>query len=120
MGAGNPTEIVRKSIGKITVDNKSSSGFLILLDKHGHNFYCLMTNEQIITKDMIKQKKKIKFEFNNLEEKREIKLDLDERFIKEFTDIDIDVTIIEILPRDKIKREFFWSQIKNILSNSEN
>ena len=107
MGAGNPTEIVRKSIGKITVDNKSSSGFLILLDKRGHNFYCLMTNEQIITKDMIKQKKKIKFEFNNLEEKREIELNLDERFIKEFTDIDIDVTIIEILPRDKIKREFF-------------
>ena len=107
MGAGNPTEIVRKSIGKITVDNKSSSGFLILLDKRGHNFYCLMTNEQIITKEMIKQKKKIKFEFNNLEEKREIELNLDERFIKEFTDIDIDVTIIEILPRDKIKREFF-------------
>ena len=100
MGADNP-------IVKITVEEKSSSGFLILLDKHGHNFYFLMTNENIITKDMIRNKKKITIEFDDLKEKREIKLNLDERFIKEFTDIDIDVTIIEILPKDNIKKEFF-------------
>ena len=38
---------------------------------------------------------------------KEIILDKDERFIKDFRDIDIDVTIIEIIKSDNISEDHF-------------
>ena len=46
-----------KSLCKIIVSsNRMSSGFLIQLFKGQKEFYCLMTNEHVITKKMIEQK----------------------------------------------------------------
>ena len=46
-----------KSLCKIIVSSgRISSGFLIQLFKGQKNFYCLMTNEHVITKEIIKQK----------------------------------------------------------------
>ena len=46
-----------KSLCKITISSrKMSSGFLIQLFKGQKEFYCLMTNEHVITKKMIEQK----------------------------------------------------------------
>ena len=46
-----------KSLCKITVSSgKMSSGFLIKLFKGRKEFYCLMTNEHVITKEMIEKK----------------------------------------------------------------
>ena len=51
-----------------------SSGFLIQLFKQEKKFYCLMTNEHVITKEMIKQKITIDIFYDSQSEFREIKL----------------------------------------------
>ena len=112
-----------KSICKITTSNKLGSGFLIKLFKGSEEFFCLMTCEHVITRKMIKQRNKISFFYDSIEIKlKDIELNPDERFIKEFRNLenkddDIDVTIIEILSRDNIERSFFLSPEINYMYN---
>ena len=63
---------VTKSLCKILARNKVSSGFLIKLFKGDEDFFCLMTNEHVITKDLIKNKEKIKFYYDNESKSKEI------------------------------------------------
>ena len=98
---------VTKSLCKILARNKVSSGFLIKLFKGDEDFFCLMTNEHVITKDLIKNKEKIKFYYDNESKSKEIYLNNDERFIKEFTDNGLDITVVEILSKDKIDEGYF-------------
>ena len=66
---------------------------------------------------------KISFFYDSIEIKlKDIELNPDERFIKEFRNLenkddDIDVTIIEILSRDNIERSFFLSPEINYMYN---
>ena len=61
-----------KSICKIDTKEKISSGFLIKLFKGEEDFYYLMTNEHIITKELIKQKKIINIYYDNENKLKEI------------------------------------------------
>ena len=97
--------------------NKIGSGFLIKLEKRNEDFFCLITNEHIISKDMIKKREKIIFYFDREEKENEIYLNRDERIIKDFINMDIDATFIEILPGDNIKKKIFYYLIKIILMN---
>ena len=63
-----------KSLCKIFIGNQASSGFLIKLFKVDEDFFCLMTNEHVITKDIIKNKEKIKFYYDNESKSKEIYL----------------------------------------------
>ena len=85
-----------KSLCKIHMQGKLSSGFLIKFFKVQEDFFCLLTNEHCITKDMIAKKEKFFFYFDNETETREIVLDTDERFIKDFRDIGLDSTVDSI------------------------
>ena len=76
-----------------------------------------MTNEHSITKEMVAKKENFFFYFNNEEELREIILDSNERYIKDFTSIGIDVIVIEILPEENIPKEFFLLTNLNYLYN---
>ena len=96
-----------KSLCKIENKNKIGSGFLIKLEKRNEDFFCLITNEHIISKDMIKKREKITFYFDGEEKENEIYLNRDERIIKDFINMDIDATFIEILPGDNIKKKIF-------------
>ena len=49
------------SICKIIFSNTIGTGFFIKLYKSDKSLFLLMTNEHIITKDMIKKKKKLKY-----------------------------------------------------------
>ena len=49
------------SIYKIIFSNTIGTGFFIKLYKSDKPLFLLMTNEHIITKDMIKKKKKLKY-----------------------------------------------------------
>ena len=49
------------SICKIIFSNTIGTGFFIKLYKSDKPLFLLMTNEHIITKDMIKKKKKLKY-----------------------------------------------------------
>ena len=99
--------LASKSICKISNQNKISSGFLIKLFKKDKDFYCFMTNNQIISKEMINKKEKISFYYDNEQIVKEIILNPNERFIKDFNDIGIDVIVVEILPKDNIDKNYF-------------
>ena len=99
-----------KSICKIITDNNgTASGFLIEFPPKYSPFYCLMSNEHVIRRKMIENGEKIIIHFDNRSESREIDLG-NNRIIKEFNINEkqsIDATIVEILPDDKIGKEYF-------------
>ena len=70
-----------------------------------------MTCEHVVTREMINQKRKIRFLYDSIGAKlREIELDKNKRYIKDFRYLNnIDTTVIEIIPSDKISSEFFLS-----------
>ena len=49
------------SICKINFSNTTGTGFFIKLYQNDKSLFSLMTNENIITKDMIEKKKKLKY-----------------------------------------------------------
>ena len=102
---------VSKSFCKISFQNKIGSGFLIKLYKADKDFFCLMTCEHVVTREMINQKSKIRFLYDSIGAKlREIELDKKKRFIKDFRFLNnIDTTVIEIIPSDNVSSEFFLS-----------
>ena len=108
----NPSYNEFKYICKIEIntDNKIyfGSGFFIKLDKNNKPLFCLMSNEHIIKRHIINKNGEIKIIYNNEENIRLIKLTQD-RFIKDYSDIGIDATIVEILDKDNINKDYFIS-----------
>ena len=102
-----PILISAKSICKIEVSDGSGTGFLIKLSKREEDFFCLITNEHVVTKNLIKHEDEIKVYYDNTNKSRNIKLSQNERIIREFTYVNIDATVIEILPEDNIDQNFF-------------
>ena len=97
-----------KSICKIDTSKKVSTGFFIEFFTSEKEFFCLMTNEHIITSELIKERKTIKVYYDNDSKVKEIKLNPEERFIKEFSnDLNIDATLVEILSADDIEEDYF-------------
>ena len=101
---------VAKGTVKIELDNDKgvASGFFLKLERNNKEFYCLMTNAHVITKEMITNQEKIKIKYDN--ETKEINLELNEkeRIIFCFMDFGIDITIIEIIPKDGIKDKTYF------------
>jgi hypothetical protein len=98
---------VLKSVCKIINENKVGTGFLIKLYKDEKELNCLMTNEHVITKEMISNKDKIDFYYDDESKIKKINSDKNERYIKEFTEINLDIVIIEIKSEDNIDKEYF-------------
>ena len=101
---------VAKGTVKIELDNDKgvASGFFLKLERNNKEFYCLMTNAHVITKEMITNQEKIKIKYDN--ETKEINLELNEkeRIIFCFMAFGIDITIIEIIPKDGIKDKTYF------------
>lgn len=76
-----------------------------------------MTNAQFINKDIIKEnglKKSIEIHYDNLRRKSKIKIEdliQEDRFFEDFRYLNIDATLIEILPKENIKEEFFYCRM---------
>ena len=94
------------SICKIKAKNHTGTGFFINLGV-GYNKKFLMTNEHIITRQMIEAKETILVTYNCEKEKLIICLNESERYIQDFLNINIDATIVRILPKDKIDNSLF-------------
>ena len=58
-------------------------------------------------KDMIERNEVIKFYYDNEPKLKKISLNKNERLIKIFNDIGINVTVIEIIPSDEINKDYF-------------
>ena len=98
---------VSKSICKIIVSNIIGTGFLIKLFRGNESFYCLMTNEHIITREMVESKDTIEILYDNQYKRKEIRLDKDERYIKDYLYLHLDAIIIEILDKENINEDYF-------------
>ena len=98
---------VSKSICKIKTSKSKGTGFLIKLDRNNNPFYCLMTNEHVIKKQIINSKEKIEISYDSGFQRTEISLDQTERYIKDYLYFGIDAIIIEILDEDKINEDYF-------------
>ena len=96
---------VLKSVCKIIYNKNIGSGFLIKLFINVKQIFCLMTNQHVITKEMIKSNAIIDVKYNFEKKWIKIKLDEKERFIK--YNKKLDVTIVEILPNDYVKDKYF-------------
>ena len=99
---------LNKCICRIEVKNVIGSGFLIKLQKGKKDSFFLITNEHVITKEMIKSNDKIKFYYDNINDKNKfIELKLKDRFIKTYDYMNIDACLIEILDSDNVDKACF-------------
>ena len=83
------------------------SGVFLKIERNNKPFNFLMTNHHIITKDMIEQGETITIFYDNEKSKLSLELNKKERIIQTYNDFQIDVTIVEIIPIDKIENKFF-------------
>ena len=102
---------VAKSVCKIRIDTNHGSfvgsGFFLKFLINGKFYNWLVTNEHVITKEMIKNKNMIKVWYNIEEKILEIKLDISERYIKTFKEHRVDATVIQIRSHDKVYEDYF-------------
>lgn len=100
---------VSKGTLKIELENgKMSSGFFLKFKRNSKPFYCIMTNSHVITSKLIQNKKKVIIKYENEAKKLSFDLNKEERIIICFKESSkIDVTIVEITPKDKIDESYF-------------
>ena len=112
---------VSKGTGKIEYDLNGyinlGSCTLLKLERNKKPFFCIMTNDHVI-REAIENEKEITLKYDNEKETLSFKLNKEERIIKSFMDKNIDIIVIEIIPKDKIKESFFLSPKTNIKEES--
>ena len=108
--------IISNCTVKIIINNnEEASGFLLKFIRNNNKpFYCVMTNEHVITADLVQSKKEISIINENANIKLSLKLDEEERIIKCFKEIlSIDIKLVEIIPKDKIDDSHFLTPNTN-------
>ena len=102
---------VSKSVCKIRIDTNQGSfggsGFFLKFLINGKFYYWLVTNEHVITKEMINNKYIVNVSYNIESKNINIKLDQNERYIKTFKEYKVDATIIKIMPEDNVHEDYF-------------
>ena len=68
-----------------------------------------MINEQVVKKEIVESKENIQIFYDHESEEKTIELNRDKRFIKEYTEIDIDIIVIQILNEDNVDKKYFLS-----------
>ncbi len=102
---------VAKSVCKIKIDTNhgsfGGSGFFLKFLINGQFYHWLVTNEHVITKEMINNKNTIQVWYNVEENNINIKLEPSERYIKTFKEHNVDATAIQIITKDDIYKDYF-------------
>ena len=94
----------KKSLCRIKIGEKIASGFFMITKINQQKVRFLITNNHVISDEMIIQKINIEIYLECINEKREIQLDNEQRLIKIFPK-PIDITIVEILDSDNLKNK---------------
>ena len=96
-----------KSVCMVMTNEGNGTGFLLKTFKDNKELFFVITNEHVITKGMIEAKQKIIISYDKKNKTKEITLDKDKRFIKEYREKDLDITLVEIIKEDNIKEKYF-------------
>ena len=98
---------VGKSICKIKYINKKNeitigTGFFIKIETKDDNnpLYCMMSNEHVISKEVIESKTELEIWYDNQHQKLKLVLDKDLRFIRDYRYLNIDAAVVEIFPEE--------------------
>ena len=97
---------ISKGKVKIQTQEDLGSGFFLTFKINNNQFFCLVTNEHVITSNLVQSKEEIIIKYNNEQKELRLKLDEDKRLIRCFMP-DYDVTLIEILEDDNIDESYF-------------
>ena len=101
---------IKKSICTIVFSkNTKCTGFLIKLKKNGQNFFCLMTKEhfiQYVLNNKIILVDEIYVTYDEGKKTNTINLESNKRFVKNFSGLGADITVIEIFPSDNISEKY--------------
>ena len=104
---------VSKSICKIKIEtglgNKFGTGFLFKFNIDQETFYCLLSNEHVLTNDIIINNMRIYIYYDSEYRVANITLNKNERYIRSFIDMGLDITVVEILEKDNISKEYYLS-----------
>ena len=116
---GNIYNISKGTIKILFEDESLSSGFFLKFERNEKLFHCLMTNTHALKVERVKNKEKIIIKYDNENKELSIDLNSDERIILDFQkDNNIDISIVEIIQKDKIDDSFFLSPNTEINENS--
>ena len=109
-----------KSVIKIELKEGKGSGFFIKFRRNNKPFYCLMTNQHVVTSELTNKGEHILIKYENEKKEKNIELNQKERIIiclKEL--LNIDISIIEIIPKDQIDDSYFLLPNTNYENNLE-
>ena len=122
---------ISKSICKIKIitkkendslERKFGTGFLLNFRIDQELFYCLMSNEHVINKDIINNNNNINniiyIYYGNEFKIVDINVDVKKRYIKSFIDFCLDITVVEILDKDNISKDYFLFPEQEIEKNT--
>ena len=101
------SEVYKSIYNIITQDSGLGTGFFIKINKSIKSFYYLITNEHVISKEMIFNHETIEVIYDNQKKNIKIKLNKNKRFIQDYLYLGIDAVIIQILFEDNIPESYF-------------
>ena len=102
--------ICKSTVKIILPDEEKGTGFFIKFQRNNNPFYCLMTNQHVIGPERVENKETIWVYYDHENNLLEMKLKKNERIIIHFEETyNIDVTIVEIIPKDKVHESYFLS-----------
>ena len=97
-----------KATVKILFSEGGGSGFFFKFLRNKKPFYCLMTNNHVITPRLINKNKEIRLFYENETKHIDIILNKAERIIMCFSELyELDITIVEMIPKDKLDESYF-------------
>ena len=106
---------------KNRIKNGKASGFFIKFKRNNKPFYCIMTNQHVVTSELTNKGEKIIVKYDNEDKYINIELNQNERIIICLKDIlNIDISIIEIIQKDNKNDSYFLYPNTNYKNNTEN
>ena len=99
------------SLCNLITYNQKYSGFLIRFPSNENHFYCLFSEKNVITEEMVNNEEKLLIIYDNGNKKVEINLDINERRLEKMNNYN--AIGIEILPQDGIEEKYFLIPCKN-------
>ena len=113
---------VSRSICKIKIETSfgtiKGTGFLLAFEIDQEGFFGLVSNEHVINKELLNSDINIYISLVSEFRSAYINLNKNKRYMKSFKDIGLDITIVEILDKDNISKDYYlYPEIEEWINN---